>query len=203
MTPLTTNTPFSRAEAFAAIAAMRDGETLTPYQLDRLWLYFAPAIPAKPKTPFQWAGHAIAGLKDKRPSLRYVNVVDGVIYASDGHRLHYAPTTLGDGFYEPKTGTLDTSVDARPPDFQRVIADALQDRRPVEVYETIPAGDTTTTWARFRFIDDKKYALTVDADYLKRAQNGNAGPLYANKTQLSGEGPLGSWVIMHIREPKE
>ena len=82
-------------------------------ELARLYAYFMPPKPKKPKTPFQWVAMA-AGVKDIRYYLNCVYVTAEHLTATDGHRLHRAPNTdnLAPGYYHPTTGDL-----VHPPEY--------------------------------------------------------------------------------------
>lgn len=81
--------------------------------LARLYAYFMPPKPKKPKTTLQWVALA-AGVKDIRYYLNYVYVTAEHLTATDGHRLHRAPNTdnLAPGYYHPITGDF-----AHPPEY--------------------------------------------------------------------------------------
>lgn len=87
-----------------------------------------PAVPAK--TVYAWVAKA-AAKKDLRKYLNYVYVNDGVAVATDGHRLHLAPSDLEPGMYDPKSGVkmwgLDTSERDHPgrfPEYRRILPQA-------------------------------------------------------------------------------
>ena len=79
-------------------------------KLGELYQYFIPPIPAKPKTPEQWVAKAIAGPKDVRSNLGFIRVKNGVMVATDGLRLHTAPTGLRDGSYDKALTLIDTTT---------------------------------------------------------------------------------------------
>ena len=105
----------TKAEAYGIVQHLRSGETVEPYVLDCLLNYFAPPLKTNPKNAFEWVALA-TDAKHLRPYARMVFVKDGVMTASDGHRMHWANTELEDGNYCPKTGLLldDTTT---PPNF--------------------------------------------------------------------------------------
>lgn len=53
------------------------------------------------QTPEEWVGRACGPALDRRSFLPYVHVLDGVAYATDAIRLHYAKTAFPDGVYDP------------------------------------------------------------------------------------------------------
>src|SRR5699024_9826523 len=102
---------------------LKQGETLSSFELDSLLLYFAPSIPKTAKTSMEWVAKA-AAKKDNRKYLEYVRVQDGTAYAVDGERIHYAPSDLPEGWYCPKTLMRLEGVNERAPDYLRVSARA-------------------------------------------------------------------------------
>jgi hypothetical protein len=97
---LETLTKPKKGEAFQLVVKAVNGETLTPYEASLLVNYFSPALPAKSKTAWGYVSK-ILDPSESRRALHYVNVKDGVAYASDGKRLHFAPTEKPDGVYAP------------------------------------------------------------------------------------------------------
>lgn len=93
-------------------------------QLAALYNFFIPP-PRKIKTCFQWVNMAV-DKKEERYNLRHVYVADGVMVATDGHRLHLMPTDLDEGFYD-KNGVR-IEVDAKFPDYSRVISEMKGER---------------------------------------------------------------------------
>lgn len=80
-----------------------------------------------PKTAEAWVAKA-AAKKDVRKYLQWVYVNDGVMVATDGHRLHLAPSRLAPGYYDPKSMVrmfgIDTAEAEHPgkfPDYRRII----------------------------------------------------------------------------------
>jgi hypothetical protein len=86
--------------------------------LTTLYKQHLPKVPAKPKTARQWAIKAIAK-KDVRYFLNQAHIEAGYIRATDGHRLHVAPTDIkDDGFYDAALNKLDML--GKFPDIERV-----------------------------------------------------------------------------------
>lgn len=92
----------SRHVAFDIAMLLAKGHEISQAEKDSLVMYFAPNLPAKPKTLIQWVA-AAAGVKDLRPQIHNVYVTNGMAYASDGYHMRCCTTDLADGFYEPKT----------------------------------------------------------------------------------------------------
>lgn len=116
----------SKAQAFELIKNLKEGGQLSEHDIDSLIKYFAPSIPAKPKTAFQWVAKA-AAKKDVRDYLNYVYVTEeGEAQATDGHRVHRAFVDgYEPGYYCPKTGL---KIEGGPkngkfPDIDRVMRD--------------------------------------------------------------------------------
>jgi hypothetical protein len=113
----------SKKAAYDMAVKLKQGETLSSFELDSLLLYFAPSIPKTAKTSMEWVAKA-AAKKDNRKYLEYVRVQDGTAYAVDGERIHYAPSDLPEGWYCPKTLMRLEGVNERAPDYLRVSARA-------------------------------------------------------------------------------
>lgn len=95
-------TPANKKEAFGLVTSLTKRVRLTDDQLESLYKYFMPNTPAKAKTPEQWVALAV-NPKEIREYLRYLIVRTGVMYGTDGHRIHFIPTDLLDGDYHPVT----------------------------------------------------------------------------------------------------
>lgn len=115
-------TPFpaipSKADAFATLqeAIKGDGRP-SDYQLAKMYKFFLPGN-VKTKTDFDWVALAVS--KDTtRPYLHHVFVDDGIMVATDGHRMHHAPTELPDGFYDKAENKIDIYM--KFPDYKRII----------------------------------------------------------------------------------
>ena len=106
----TINRP-KKAEAFSLVAKLHEGRKLTAYETSLLVNYFSPTLPVMSKTAWQYVAKAVAP-EYKLENMRYVHVADGVAYATDGKRLHWAPVNLGNGAYSAKTGAAVEGVDS-------------------------------------------------------------------------------------------
>lgn len=105
----------SKSEAFEIVRdALLAGDTVTSNQLQALLLYFAPPVPARPKTAEQWVARAV-GTRDIRPWVNYLQSDGQYLYGTDGHRMHRCPTDLPVGAYCPKTLLPVTGTDAAAP----------------------------------------------------------------------------------------
>lgn len=109
-----------KAEAQAIIEGLYNGNTLSSEDMAKLYKYFMPAKPRKPKTVFDWVYSAVS--KEKiRPYLHHVWSDGQTAVATDGHRLHKAALGLPEGFYDQQGNKLD--IDFTFPNWQRVIPD--------------------------------------------------------------------------------
>jgi len=70
--------------------------------LIRLFQFFTPATPAKPKSIEQWVAK-FAGVRDPRYYLNAIYVEDGTMVASGGYYLATITTEWENGWYDPKT----------------------------------------------------------------------------------------------------
>lgn len=173
------------ADAFRLINQLRNGEILNEVDVDSLMLFFAPAPPRKARTAEEWVAKAV-NPKDHREYLHFVRVLNGYAMATDGHRVHTAPTDLINGWYDPKT-------------LLRVDVPFSDDRFP-QIYRVIPNCDEMASqhlanlgrWSRVSSATEKKpfdwlrEAPSVSKDklpprvtelYLKHAVNGDEDKL--------------------------
>jgi len=90
------------------------------YDLARLYKFFQPGVSATAakKGAFEWVAQA-AGVKELRHYLNFLYARDGVLYGSDGHRVHWIETELVEGFYD--NAGVAITLDYRYPDMLRVI----------------------------------------------------------------------------------
>lgn len=89
-------------------------------QLAGLYTYFMPAKPAKPKTAFQWVASACSTEQYKQ-YLCHPYSTGKLLIATDGHRLHMAPTTLPVGWYHCTTEEPLDLKGATFPDWPRIM----------------------------------------------------------------------------------
>lgn len=68
---------------------------------------------------FFWVAGAVAK-NDVRPFLNYVYSTGTYLVASDGHRMHYAPTDLPEGYYHPETQEAVLNILYRFPQWERL-----------------------------------------------------------------------------------
>lgn len=188
MITLTHNIKPSRKEAFELALKAKSGQ-LSEVEIDSLINYFAPSVPSTPKTAFQWVARAVA-VNDIRQYLHFVHVSDGVMYATDGHRLHLAPTDLKNGYYDAKTGLPvdDKYIRGRFPDIRRVIPkiETMKEQSAPGAHGTsVVKGKSVFTIEYDGIIFDKKY---VD----------DAAPekIYTDHEKLRGANSFGECVIM-------
>ena len=150
----------SKKEAFAIIKELVD-RPINEYDISRLYSYFMPPVPAKPKTAEQWVAKAMAKA-DVRYYLNYLYSDGKRLLATDGHRLHAMPTDLEAGFYN--TDLVKVDVDARYPDTNRVIPDVscwaisrfvLAEAEAVDVQDWGLAVEVApNTWIRRQYMVD-------------------------------------------------
>jgi hypothetical protein len=107
---LETITRPKKAEAYDLIVELHKGGKLTAYETSMLVNYFSPPLPKKSKTAWQYVAKAVSETYTQG-MMRYVHVEAGVAYATDGHRIHWAPVDLADGSYSAKTGAVVEDVD--------------------------------------------------------------------------------------------
>lgn len=189
----------TRAKAFEYVAKLKRGEQLEAREVDALLNYFAPAVPKVAKTAAQWVAKAASTDAD-RPGLYAVQVVGGTMYATDTHRLHWAPTELPAGTYCPKT--LSELPPAMAPNYQAVMPDpsTLATINGAEFEAHL--ADNTDGKSKFDRYQQHPCGLAVCESYLTAALNGLHAAeveLRASDSMLYGRGPLGEFLIMGLR----
>ena len=181
----------TRKEAFD-LACKAKSHHLTEGEIDSLINYFAPSVPSSPKTAFQWVARAVA-INDTRQYLQFVHVSDGVMYATDGHRLHWADTDLANGYYDAKTGARvdDKFVRGQYPDVRRVIPKIEQ----MQKFDGSPTAGA-------RYINRKEvHTLTYGDLEFSRGYVNDAAPVavYLDSQEMRGSNEFGEFVIMCMR----
>ena len=104
-------------------------------ELAKLYKWFEPTIPAKPKTAEQWVLKAVPKKDSRYYLLNRYRYSDGcTLVATDGHRIHLVRNMdYSTGYYDKSMNAVD--CDARYPDFERVI--------PKDASEPMRLGDIT------------------------------------------------------------
>jgi len=113
---------FNKAACFEVFEqAVCNNGKLDLEQLAKLYRYFAPKLPAKPKNDFQWVAQAM-GVKDVRHYLNFI-YSDGIrLMATDGSRIHMIKNANYPAGYYDKNGNMVENQDfAKYPDIDRVI----------------------------------------------------------------------------------
>ena len=168
------------------------------YELECLYKYFLPALPTKPKTKEQWVQRVAAkNQKDIREYLHNCHVLDGSLYATDGHRMHWTYTSLDNGDYHHATLEPVTDVPGRYPDVKRVIPKhkKFDTVRPNEV-ETITINDLPRVVV---------HGITLDAQYFHEACAGFESVTMHYNTEHDSvliSHDFGYAVVMPVRNPK-
>lgn len=184
----------SKATAMGYIEAMKTGRTLYPREVDELLLYFAPAAPKSAQTAFQWCAKAVADKHEVRTFLQFVHVEAGTMYGCNGHRMHAAPTDLGNGYYCPKTGAHVMNSEYKYPDVARLMECARKNRQECDDKDKkLLLTSTGREYAGFG-------TYHINADYLDATMHEK---LYiASGGQFSGTSKFGDFVVMGIRTSK-
>lgn len=171
-------------EAYTLIKeAYHRDSSLSKTDLLRLLAYFAPRV-TTPKTAEQWVAQA-AAKKDVRPHLLYLYSDGQNLYATDGHRAHYAPTTKPEGFYCPKTFEPRPDVEYKYPDVLRVVPKS-----------PMSSEITHTENTRFGLTQVTATGKHYDDLYVRQA-----APLTVREKddKITGESEFGTYVIMRVR----
>ena len=185
----------SRREVFDILSScMSGGTTPDMEQVESMYKYFMPKPTKAVKTPEQWAAQACA-TKDIRESLHYLHVVSGVMYASDGHRMHFRPTEMGDGVYHPVTLAPILNC-PKAPEFSRIIPKAGE-------YKSYRLEDCEEQFVeKYKRMQVSIGMVVLDKKYLSQAtNNAKVVTLYINgpTDPVRGLCDFGEFVIMPIR----
>jgi len=195
----------NKSQAFETVLKMKRNKALDPGELDSLLLHFAPPQPKTPTTPLQWVASAIRkpNSKDKRTYLSYLRVHDGVLMATDGHRLHATYTELDDGCYDPTTLIKVDNVDGQYPDAAalRIINDARAaapqktiSELTEKVFLTDPARTVLTLGGKRPMAVDEAQLLSALGPYTDTILQYNSD----DPMRLYGEHEWGTFVLMSI-----
>ena len=121
--------PKTKKRAWESLTALIEALDAGNYPVDdlvphlaQLYAHHMPEPPAKPKTAWDWVARA-ANPKNVRPYCQAVFVKDGLAYATDGRRIHAAPTDLPDGAYNAAGDQVSVDVDLDRLPHTRIIPD--------------------------------------------------------------------------------
>jgi len=164
-------------------------------KIESVMKYFMPSIPKKAKTSEQWCCKAVAK-KDVRYYITQVYSDGHRLAGTDGHRIHYVPTTLEEGFYCPKS-MIKTDMDAKFPDIDRII----DCKRPELTELDVTKAPTKLTSENIEVIQiaDKVW---LQKQWLLEALNGETLVTLRHglewHTNVAGETSRGQFIIMPI-----
>ena len=186
----------NKTTAFDLTVKLASGVELSQVEKCLLVNYFSPPLAKKPKTAFQWVALA-AAKKDVREYLKYVYVTDqGEMVASDGERMHYAPTDIPGGFYCPKTG-LKVNVDLKfPENWQRIAKESRQYHHKPKEVSTCTARNALSkgiTWVTY---DNAHATHGWQLSYVNDAQPVEIEVPVEHNGKLHGNSQFGEFVIM-------
>jgi hypothetical protein len=187
----------TRKQAFEYVTKSLDDNPNS--ELEALYKYFMPSLPAKPKTAWQWVASAV-GKKDMREYLNYLHSDGSVLYGSDGQRIHWCNTELGEGFYCPKTCNL-VDLSGYYPQVQRII----DQTRPLELKVDLTKCETFSTQdergnslSRTRLNDD----IVLDTQQLNQAVMGQSKITVQTRRErlasIQGSSKFGGWVLIPV-----
>ena len=114
------STKVSKSQAMKVIEELAASHPNEVEQLGKLYRYFMPNMPVTPKTAQAWVCKAVAK-NDVRYYLNRLEVLNGWLAATDGHRLHMCKTTLEDGAYDTQFNMIDAEDAGQFPDVKRAI----------------------------------------------------------------------------------
>jgi hypothetical protein len=162
----------------AIYASFRDALTndgqFNELAMAKLYAYFMPNTPAKPKTDEQWVALA-KPTNDVRYYLNYLYSDGNRIMATDGHRLHILNKSIEPGFYNKEM--IKIEVDGKFPDVDRNIPECNKHMFFSEA-KLADFEDNGKICPVYQIND-----VTVNAAYMKKACSGFTDPviLYSDK----------------------
>jgi len=134
-------------------------------ELAQLYAHHLPSKPRKPKQQWDWLVSALTSdKKELRDFLRYVNVIDGTAYASDGQIMNTMPTELADGCYD-RAGTKVNQTPHHP--MARIIPDNPSPTELHVVREFVP--DNVTKPKTLVELNAENLSVCVDSTYWHKA----------------------------------
>lgn len=185
----------NKPTALAMVRALRD--KYEDEDLDDLLMFFAERPRGKAKTAEQWVAQAVAK-KDTREALNYLYVKGRRAYGADGHRAHYAPTDLADGFYCPATLAPVNGGSLIYPDIERVM---VKPRHLAATFNRLDSMDRVEVGTvqgkalvRRKCVQGEGY---VDEGYITQAVNGDIGREFEHYVNTwFGSSEFGEFVVM-------
>lgn len=193
----------TKAKAFEMICLLKEGQTLYSEQIDSLLLYFAPALPKKPKSALEWLAKACDPM-DNRETCKFVFVKKGRGIATNGHRVHEAQVDLPDGAYCPKT-LQPVDIDLRWFDPMERVAERPPETKPYP-FDQLEFGVWHADTRKGKPQNYKRVPkdIAVNESYLQDAVSaGEPETVYyglRNSVQLlCGENEFGYWHIAGMR----
>lgn len=196
---------FNKGEAISAVRRLLDGYALQEYEIESLLNHLLPVLPGAARNAWEFVVSAM-GVKDIREYINYVHVIDEVAYATDGHRLHFAPAVeMADGIYNEKKFRL-PELDGllKPVAFFRAVTPACTGSQwsKVSGYAVELFGDGTKT-QRLARMDRVGERYRINLSYLLDATAGDADALYAVSESRDDiiriNNKLGEAVIIGVR----
>lgn len=200
------NAPMHKGELLHIINSLKNGATLPNSIIGDMMLSLLPKPPSKAKTAAKWVASAVAVKdNDPRPVLKLLWAIDGMLYASDGHRLHRIATDLPDGCYDPKTLAPVASDDLKPYRFNEIF-NSFDHRDaklflPSELTRVISNSHAEPLGKVVSLVHPSIGFLCLER-YFLQATNGEKGTTISisnDGQQLYGQSAFGDYVVMLTR----
>lgn len=162
----------NKNKAISIIKELAETHPENLYELAKLYNFFIPSAPSKPKTAYHWVAKATGNDKLNK-CFRFVYCDEENLVATDGHRMHVAKNAGGlpAGFYHPKTGDMVYGIKDRDapsfPNYKRVIPDFLICPYTVESKDVTELQDGTLAYMLRTTINDT--VCCVDKNYYDQA----------------------------------
>jgi hypothetical protein len=161
----------SKSRAMILIEQLAELHPESVDKLSELYSYFKPATPAKPKQDDQWVCKSVS-VNDVRFYLNRLEVLDGWLISTDGHRLHMCKTELENGAYDTQFNVINADDAGRYPDVQRVIPNnrnhtKLADCEIVEYITTL--NDKKLKHPQIDIKLDDEVTIRIDSKYWAEA----------------------------------
>ena len=165
----------TKKECFGTVEkAIQSGNSLSDYDLAKLYAYFMPNLPKKAKSIEEWVAKALPKKHDDRLWTNYIQVSQtfSVMFATNGHRLHVKRNpSIDPGAYDKAYNkiTNDYAIfNLGNSTFNDIINKTYANERTFYVHELDVV--TVGKYHAYKF----KFGLYLNKQYLDEALNGES-----------------------------
>lgn len=149
-------------------------------------------------TPEEWVAKACETGETKRAFLKYTHVINGIAYASDARRMHWAESNFPDGVYDPISWMpvpyMGSAIDWDRIKFEKLKPDfTTYTNVSIEAVENCGLGPNSEECLKIAG------TIRIRKSYLLDAMNGylDAG-VYYRSARVAGVSTFGHFIIAQI-----